>query len=76
MFARKVWCTKDDSQKVVFVEMENESTGKKAIYAAGNAENGCLGLGEKDGNKVKTTETFEKLAIDSEQTQIVDIAAY
>jgi len=56
--------------------MENESTGKKAIYAAGNAENGCLGLGEKDGNKVKTTETFEKLAIDSEQTQIVDIAAY
>jgi hypothetical protein len=33
--------------------MEDETTGKKKIYAAGNSDYGCLGLHEKDGQKIK-----------------------
>lgn len=40
--ARKVWCTKTDAPRVVFVQMEEEATGKKAIYTAGTSEYGCL----------------------------------
>lgn len=76
MLARRVWCTKADYHRVVFVELEDTATGKKAIYAAGNSEYGCLGLHEKDGQKIKESQTFAKLELDSQDTRFVDIACY
>ena len=75
MLARRVWCTKADYHRVVFVELE-DTAGKKAIYAAGNSEYGCLGLHEKDGQKIKESQTFAKLELDSQDTHFVDIACY
>jgi len=76
MLARRVWCTKADYHRVVFVELEDTATGKKDIYAAGNSEYGCLGLHEKDGQKIKESQTFAKLELDSQDTHFVDIACY
>lgn len=55
--------------------MEEESTGKKSIYAAGTSEFGCLGLHEKDGQKIKESATFQKLVLDDD-TLFVDIVSY
>lgn len=40
--ARRVWCTKADYHRVVYVEMENTATGKKSIFSAGVSEYGML----------------------------------
>lgn len=76
MLARRVWCTKADYHRVCFVELENQDTGKKAIYTAGYSEYGCLGQNEKDGNKIKESQSFQKLELESEDTQFVDLAMY
>lgn len=66
---RRAWVGKASASPCAFVELEDESTGKKCIYSAGRSEYGLLGQGSVEGTEVKESREFKKLALESEDVQ-------